>query len=160
MGFQTPIPFSNKTTEQSRDENVNAYESLLKLYSTNLFVPDPQEEAMHLDVPNRTNHRVQPRPPRASRVRHTEACNCKGGGGQVSASLERSSITNPALTQEYVEEQACIDDEEEVLTQDVPDWRMQELSELAMSLYAQLLASDPENQQPTSGTKLRCSKSS
>ena len=67
---------------------------------------------------------------------------------QLSSSLE------PTPTQEDVVEDVEDIEEETISAQDVQHRRMQELSELAMGLYAQLLASDPENQQQrTSGAK-------
>jgi len=153
-GFQTPTPSSSKTAEQSREGNVNAYASPLQPYSANSFIPGPPEEVMDLDLPSRTHLIAQPRPPRASRARNFRARDGEGKEAQLSASLETSLIATSVPTQGFAEEQAGTDDEEGTISaQDVQHRRMQELSELAMGLYAQPLASDPENQQRTSGAK-------
>ncbi|MCJ1271054.1 hypothetical protein MMC22_010953 [Lobaria immixta] len=63
-----------------------------------------------------------------------------------------SSTANFALFKELAEKEVGIKiDENPLSVSEVQHRRMQELSELAMDLYAQLAAHDPENHQPTSG---------
>lgn len=149
-GFQTPTPSLSKAAEQSIEGDVNPYASPLQPYPANSFLPGPPGEVMDLDLPSRKHLTAQPQPPRASRARNFEAHDGEGKEARLSASSEATS----APTQEFVEEQAVTENEEETISaQDLQHRRMQELSELAMGLYAQLLASDPEQQQRTSGAK-------
>ena len=154
MDIQLPTPSSSKKHQQSRDEGAIAYATPAQTYSTETLHFDPPDETMELDFPCQANQTDRSQLLKASDTSQSETRGSERERQQVSASLETSSIDTSVPIQGFARTQVAADSEEEtIVSQDIQHRRVQELSELAMSLYAQVLASDPENQPSGSETK-------
>ena len=154
MDIQLPTPSSSKKHEQSRDEGAVAYATPAQTYSTGSLHFGPPDETMEIDFPCQAGQIGQSRITNASDTSRSEARCSERERQQVSASLETSSMDTSVHCRGFAHTQVATENEEEIImSQDIQHRRVQELSELAMSLYAQVLASDPENQPSGSGTK-------
>lgn len=132
MDIQIPTASPIVNVEQSRDVGVNAYRTPARTCSTNAQKSGASDEAMDLDLPSRSSHTAPFNP--------TKAVNA------------RPSRARDRLFKDLAEKEPGIKFDEEALSVNkIQHRRMQELSELAMDLYAQLAANDPENHPPTSG---------
>jgi len=149
-----PTSSSSRTNEQFRNGGKITYATPLQEVPTSALVADPPEEVMDLDLPNQISHRARSRRTNASDARPVEARDSGEEKQQVSASSETSPPDTVTLSHKFAARHNGTDNEKQAVTsRDVQHRRMQELSELAMSLYAQLLASDPEYQQPNPNAK-------
>ena len=133
---------------QSRDVGASVYGINAQMYSTNAQMFGALDEGMDLDLPGKnalatwiksTNTPVGPVRDKDKERVHT------------SANSSMSLAATSARLKDCTENEAGTKmDENLPSVREIQHRRMQELSELAMDLYAQLAASDPENQQPTS----------
>ena len=154
MDIQLPTPSSSKTHEQSRDEGAIAYATPAQTYSTDSLHFGPPDETIELDFPCQANQIDRSQPMKASDTSRSQTRGSERGRQQVSASLDINSIHTSVPPQGFAQIHVAADNEEEtIMSQNIQHRRVQELSELAMSLYAQVLASDPENQPSGSATK-------
>lgn len=142
---------SPNNDEQSRDVGVNAYGVPAQTCLPNAQISGALDEAMDLDFPSRSAHTAPfnlttglGAPPGRPRDRDRERT-------QLSKSSSMSSTPQSTLVKDLDENDAGIKFKKNPLSvSEIQHRRMQELSELAMDLYAQLAANDAENHQPTS----------
>jgi len=153
MDIQLPTASPISIDEQSRDAGVNAYRTPAQTYSTNTQISGASDQAMDLDLPSRSAHTAPFNPAMALNARPGRARDRDRERTRVSASFGISSTAKSALFKDLLaEKQAGIKFDEKALSvNDIQHRRIQELSELAMDLYAQLAVNDAENHQPTSG---------
>ncbi|CAD6590218.1 MAG: hypothetical protein ASARMPREDX12_008655 [Alectoria sarmentosa] len=146
------IPTSSPNNdEQSRDVGVNAYGVPAQTCLPNAQISGALDEAMDLDFPSRSAHTAPfnltkglGAPRGRPRDRHRERT-------QVPKSSSMSSIPQSTLFKDLDENDAGIKFKKSSLSiSEIQHRRMQELSELAMDLYAKLAANDAENHQHTS----------
>lgn len=126
MDIQMPAALAMSSDAQSKDMGTNAYGTPAQTYSTNTQVSGPSDEAMDLDFPSRNAH-TEPFSPMMA----VQACPDlirDGDRNRVAENEVANSFDGSALSFNEIQHR-----------------RMQELSELAMDLYAQLAANDPEN---------------
>ena len=126
MDMQMPAALALNGDAQAKDMSANGYETPAPPYSSNAQVSGPSDESMDLDFPCRNTHNepfspmmaVQPRP-------------------DLIGNRGRNKMAEKEVSNSF--------DEGALSSNEIQHRRMQELSELAMELYAQLAANDPEN---------------
>ncbi|KAF6241489.1 hypothetical protein HO173_000199 [Letharia columbiana] len=151
MDIQIPSASPMSNEEKIRDAAVNAYETPAQTYSTNSQLFGASDEAMDLDLPSQSARTAPFNPTEALNSRPDRAQDWHGERGRVSASFGMSSTAQSAPSKDLPGKEAAIRPNKENLSvTEFQHRRMQELSELAMDLYAQLAANDPKNHQPTS----------
>jgi hypothetical protein len=148
MDIQIPIASPGSKDEQFREVGIKPHGTCTETWSTNTQIPGTSDEAMDLDLPSRSAH--------AAPVNLAKALNVRPVGARdrdrESANFGISSTAKSALFRDLAEQGTHIKcDEDTISMQKNQHRRMQELSDLAMDLYAQLAAIDPGNHQPTSG---------
>lgn len=151
MEFQIPnaSPVSNE--DPSKDMSVNAPGAPAQTYITNTQISGLSDEGMDLDLPRENTYASQFSPTKAQnpQLGLSEEDRDKGRPHEY-ASLGMSS-TESTLFKDFSEKEAGVNYDEETLSvHEIQQRRMQELSELAMDLYTQLAANDPQKYQPTS----------
>lgn len=145
MDIQIPYASPISNDEQSKDVAFSACGTPTQTYSTNAQISRPPDEAMDLELPTENVHTAASNPTMAL-TRHMDR-----DGTQVSASSGGGSTASSALLKDLAEKEARINyDEKTVSVNGFQQRRMQELSEFAMELYAQLAANDPQKHQPAS----------
>ena len=151
MGIQSSSSSPLYKGDLPIDGVFHSYPSSAQTYSVNPLTLGPPDGNMDLDIPGLPMQAAHNRPGKATKLPS------KGRGISATdrahglATLETSSTGTSTSFQENTEQRMAHDSEEENLTShDVQHRRMQELSELAMNLYTQLLASESEKQQPVS----------
>lgn len=150
MQIPTASPMSND--DLSRDMSVKVSGAPVQTYSANVQISGPSDEAMDLDLPSENIYTSQFSPTNALKPQLGQAEDMDRERAQEYASLGMSSTTKSALFKDFTDGEAGVNPNEETLSvNEIQQRRMQELSELAMDLYAQLAANDPQNHQPTSG---------
>ncbi|KAL9068031.1 MAG: hypothetical protein Q9161_006476 [Pseudevernia consocians] len=152
MGIQIPYasPISNDGI--SRDKSGNACGTPTLTYST-AQISGASDEAMDLDLPSENVYTTPVDPKHALNVPPSLVRDRDRERARFSASFGKSSTTTSALFNNVAENEVGINSDEETLSaNEIQHRRMQELSELAMDLYAQLAAYDPQIHQPTSST--------
>ncbi|MCJ1265959.1 hypothetical protein MMC22_005841, partial [Lobaria immixta] len=153
-GIQIPSAFPIGNNEQSRDVGVNAYGIPAQTWSTNAKISGASDEAMDLDLPSTSAHTAPVDPAKALNARPGRAQETDRERARVSKSFGVSSTANFAPLENLTDKDIAIKVDENLLSvNEIQHRRMQELSELAMELYAQLTAHDPEDHQPTSGAR-------
>ncbi|KAK3167720.1 hypothetical protein OEA41_010848 [Lepraria neglecta] len=144
MQMLTASPISNDG--QTRDVGVNAYATAAPTRSTNVQRSRPSDEAMEIDLPSALNQPIKVPYARKSRARDRDKDRAR-----APTSFSVSSTAKPSLLKDSAESEAGSTVNEETSSVKEGQYRrMQELSELAMDLYAQLAANDPENHPPAS----------
>lgn len=161
MDIQMPTALPISSDEQSRDMAVMEYGTSAQAYSNaNMQISGASDEAIDLDLTNRSAHieafnlakalNAAPRPDRTRDRGDTER-------PRVAANFGMSSAAEFALSEDLLDKEAAAGsssfNEENLSVNEIQHRRMQELSELAMELYAHLAANDRKNYQPTSDTK-------
>ncbi|MCJ1420939.1 hypothetical protein MMC32_007299 [Xylographa parallela] len=131
---------------QSRDLGVPAYATAAAAHSGNVQSSRPSDEAMDIDLPSALIQPVKIQTPRQSGTRDRDK-----GRARLPTSFDVSATTQPPLPKESAGSEAgSVAKEDNLSAKEGQHRRMQELSELAMKLYAQLAANDPENHSPRS----------
>ncbi len=133
MDIQMPaaLPMSNEA--QSKDMGTHAYGSPAQTYSTNAQMSGTSDEAMDLDFPRRNAHTEPFSPMETVQARP-----------DLILDGDRNRVIENEVGNNF--------DQGTLSFNEIQHRRMQELSELAMDLYAQLAANDPEdNRQRASG---------
>jgi len=152
MDIQIPIAPPSSKDEKFREVGIEANGARTQTWSNNMQIPGTSDEAMGLDLPSRSAH--------AAPFKHTKALNVRLGGArdrdrgsaELSANFGISSTAKSALFRDLAERGHLMRCDEDTTSMPKNQHRrMQELSDLAIDLYAQLAAIDPEEHQPTSG---------
>lgn len=152
MDFQIPnaSPMSNE--DPSKDMSANASGAPAQTYMANAQISGLSDEAMDLDLPRENNYASNFSPTKAqeSHLGPVEG-NRDQGRSHEYISLGMSS-TKSTLFKDFAEKEDGVNYDEETLSvNEIQQRRMQELSELAMDLYTQLAANDPQKNQSPSG---------
>lgn len=133
MDMQMPAALAMDNDAQSKDMGTNGYGTPAPTYSTNPQVSGPSDEGMDLDFPCRNAHTDPFSPLMAAQARP-----------DLVRDRDRNRLAENEVSNSF--------DEGTLSFNEIQHRRMQELSELAMDLYAQLAANDPEDDcQRTSG---------
>ena len=136
--------------ERARDVGANAYGTPAQTCSSNAQISEVSGELMDLDIPTGSTNMAPFNLAKAPNTR-TRSSDRESWGSSA-----RSGMGSTALLKDLADKEAGVGlDEEAPSTNVVQHRRMQELSELAMDLYAQLAAHDPaahQHQPTTSGT--------
>ena len=153
MDFQIPnaSPMSNE--DPSKDMSVNVSGAPAQTYIANGQISGLSDEAMDLDLPRENTYASQFSPTKAQKPQLglVEEDRDRERPHEY-ASLGMSSTAQSTLFKDFAEKEAGVNDDEESLSvNQIQQRRMQELSELAMDLYTQLAANDPQKNQPMSG---------
>ena len=151
--MEIPAPTISTISDdgQPKDTDINAFGMLAQSYPTESQISGGMDEGMDLDmlptVTNTTSFRMGTIDSRTGRVRD------QGREWALSSeSLGMSSIANLALCNDSAQSGAEMAlDKQSLPVNDTQHRRMQEVSRLAMDLYAQLTTNDPENHPPSSG---------
>ena len=152
MDFQIPIASPMSNEDPSKDTGVSATGAPAQTYIANAQVCGLSDEAMDLDLPRENTY--------ASQFSHTKAQNSQSGIFEEDRDKERPpeyaslgmGSAKSTLFKDFAEKEPSVKYDEEFLSvNEIQQRRMQELSELAMDLYTQLAANDPQKHQPTSG---------
>ncbi|KAL2047414.1 hypothetical protein N7G274_001435 [Stereocaulon virgatum] len=134
-------PTSND--RQTRDVGVNPHTTTAPTRSTNVQPHRPSDGgAMEIDLPSALNQ-----PIKAPYARKRRARDQYQDRAQASTCFSASSTAKPLLSTDSAESEAgssTVNEETLSVKEGQHRW-IQELSELAMDLYAQLAANDPEN---------------
>lgn len=149
MGIQIPTASINGNDEQSRDVSTNACEMHAQICSSDGQISEASDEAMDLDLPGTSAHTAPFGPPKALNDPPGQARERKRESAQISESIGMNSAANFAFCKDLAEKDAKI--EKVHLVNEIQHRRMQELSDLAMELYAQLAVNEFENHQPMPG---------
>ena len=145
----SPIIYNDKT----RDVGSNAYLTPPPTCSINVPVSGSLDEAMDLDLPTRKANltlfsQIKDSNPTSSQARDKARQTLA-----TFTDFAMNSTAKSVLLQNQAEEEVGIKfDEESFSVSEVQLQRMHELSELAMDLYAQIAANNPENCPPLSGS--------
>ena len=143
----TALPISND--EQSRDVGVNAHGIPAQTCSPNVQISGASDDVMDLDLPSTS---APLNPTKALKARPGRARDSDRERAGVSKCFGMSSTANSALFKDLAGSKIGIKSDENLLSvSEIQHRRIRKLSELAMELYAQLAANDPENLQPTPG---------
>ncbi|KAK0516975.1 hypothetical protein JMJ35_000130 [Cladonia borealis] len=126
MDMQMPAALAMNSDTQSKDMGTDGYGTPAQTYSTNAQVSGPSNEAMDLDFPCRNAHTELFSPMMAVQARPN-----------LVRDRDRNRLAENEVGSGF--------DEGTLSFNEIQHRRMQELSELAMDLYAQLAANDPEN---------------
>lgn len=151
MDIQIPTASPMSNDDRSRNMSVNASGAPAQTYLANAQISGLSNEAMDLDLPRENVYvsRFSPTNTQKPRLGLVEEDGDRQRAQQY-ASLDMSSTAKSALFENFAEKQAGVDFNEETLSvNENRQRRMQELSELAMDLYTQLAANDPQKHQPT-----------
>lgn len=152
MGIQIPYASPISNDGKPRDEGGNACATPTRTYST-AQISGASDEAMDLNLPSENVYTTPVNPKNAVNVPPSLVRDRDRERARFSASFGMSSTTNSAIFNDVADREVGINSDEETLSvNEIQHRRMQELSELAMDLYAQLAAYDPQNYQPTSST--------
>ena len=131
---------------RTRDTGVNAYATAVATHSGNIQPFRPSDEAMDIDLPSALIQPVKTPTPRRSGARDRDK-----GRARLPTSFSVSATAHSSLPKESAEfEAGSATNEDNLSAKEGQHRRMQELSELAMKLYAQLAANDPETHAPAS----------
>ena len=151
MDIQVPNTSPNSEGEKHRDMSVNTIGTSAQFCSKDAQIAGLTDEAMDVDLLTTGAHTAF-HPTNA-----VDARPCRDGDehrewAHLSESSGLNAPANPVLFNDMVKAEAEIKLGKESLSVDGIQHRlMQELSKLAMDLYAQLATNDPENHQLTSG---------
>ena len=138
--------------EQPIDVGVSSYEIPAQYCPKDTLIAGLPDEAMDIELLTTSAHATSVDPTNAVDARPRRDRDDHRGSAQFSQSSHMNVSTNPSLLNEFAKTEAEIKLDKESLSMDeIQHQLMQELSKLAMDLYAQLATSDPENHQPTSG---------
>ncbi|KAL2045892.1 hypothetical protein ABVK25_011946 [Lepraria finkii] len=142
MQMLTASPISKDG--QTRGVGVDAYATAAPTRSTNVQPSRPSDEAMKVDLPSALIQPIKIPYTQQSRARDRDK-----DSARAPMSFSVSSTAKPPLLKDSAESKARSTINEETLSvKEGQHRRMQELSELAMDLYAQLAANNPENHPP------------
>ena len=126
MDIQLQEALTMNSDAQSKDMGTNGYGTPAPTYSANAQVSGHSDESMDLDFPCRNDH-TEPFSPMMAVQARTDLVRERDKnrlvGNEVGSSFDEGTLS----------------------FNEIQHRRMQELSELAMDLYAQLAANDPEN---------------
>ena len=153
MDIQVPKISQASNCEQPGDAAVNAYGIPAQEISTDAQITGGSDEAMDVDLLATSAHKATFDPTsaldaRPRRVVQDTDRECV----RLSNSSGTSPTANPRLFKDVPKIETGIKlDQSSPSINEIQHRRMQELSKLAMDLYAQLATNDPENHQPTSG---------
>ena len=152
MDIQIPTTSPLGYNKQSRNVAINAYEPPSKTGSTNGPLSGSLDEAMDLDLPSGSPHIIPLDPTKILNAPPSQSQDGDGGKTGISTRfVDLSSTAKSILLDNFTEEEAGIKfNEESPAVNQAQHGRMHELSELAMSLYTQLVANDPDDHQSTS----------
>ena len=126
MDIQMPAALAMSSDAQSKDMATNAYGTPAQTYSTNAQVSGPSGEAMDLDISSGNANTESFSPLMAVQVRP-----------DLFRDRDSTRVAENEVGNTF--------DDGALSFNEIQHLRMQELSELAMGLYAQLAANDPEN---------------
>ena len=126
MDIQMPAALTMNSDAQPKDTGANSYGTPPQTYSTNAQMSVASDEIMDIDFPNRSALSEPFSPTKAVQAR---------------PELVRNRDRNRALENEGGDNF----DDGTLSINEIQHRRMQQLSELAMDLFAQLAANDPEN---------------
>ena len=148
MDIQVP----NSNGEQHIDVGVSSYEIPAQYCPKDTLIAGLPDEAMDIELLTTSAHATSFDPTKAVDARPCRDRDDHRGSAQFSQSSHVNVPTNPSLLNDFAKPEAEIKLDKESLSMDeIQHQLMQELSKLAMDLYAQLATSDPENHQLTSG---------
>ena len=146
------IQIPNSNGEQHIDMGVRPYGIPAQYCPKDTLVAGLPDEAMDVELLTTSAHATSFDPTNAVNAR---SCRDRDGHRESAQFPQSSRMNVPAsssLLNDFAETEAEIKLDKESLSMDEMQHQlMQELSKLAMDLYAQLATSDPENHQPTSG---------
>ncbi|MCJ1436575.1 hypothetical protein MMC27_005955 [Xylographa pallens] len=144
MQMLTGSPLS--TDGQTRDVGVNAYATAAPSHSGNVQSSQPPDEAMDIDLPSAL---IQP--VKIPTARQSGARDRAKDRARLPTSFNGNATAQPSLPKESTgSESGSAVNDDNLSGKEGQHRRMQELSELAMKLYAQLAANDPETHSPAS----------
>ena len=126
MDMQMPAALAMNSDAQPKDMGTNGYATPAQTYSTNAQVSGSSDESMDLEFPCRNAHAEPFSPMVAVQARP-----------DLLRERDRNRLAEHEVGSSF--------DEGNLSLNEIQHRRMQELSELAMDLYAQLAANDPEN---------------
>ena len=148
MNMQVP----NSNGEQHIDVGVSSYGIPAQYCPKDTLIAGLPEEAMDIELLTASAHATSFDPTNAVDAR---PCRDQGEHREAAQFSQSSRVNVPAsslLLNDFAKTEAEIKLDKESLSMDeIQHQLMQELSKLAMDLYAQLATSDPENRQATSG---------
>ena len=149
------IQLPNSNGEQHIDVGVNPCGISAQYCPKDTLIAGLPDEAMDVELLTTSAHATSFDPTNAVDMR---PCRDRDEHTESAQFSQRSHVNVPAsssLPNDFVETEAEIKLDKESLSMDeIRHQLMQELSKLAMDLYAQLATGDPENHQPTSGGTL------
>ena len=148
MDIQVP----NNNGEQHIDVGVSSYEIPAQYCPKDTLIAGLPDEAMDIELLTTSAHATSFDPIKAVDARPCRDRDDHRGSAQFSQSSRVNVSANPSLLNDFAKPEAEIKlDKESLSMEEIQHQLMQELSKLAMDLYAQLATSDPENHQLTSG---------
>ena len=148
MDIQVP----NSNGEQHIDVGVSSYEIPAQYCPKDTLIAGLPDEAMDIELLTTSAHATSFEPTKAVDARPCRDRDDHRGSAQFSQSSRVNVPANPSLLNDFAKPEAEIKlDKESLSMEEIQHQLMQELSKLAMDLYAQLATSDPENHQLTSG---------
>ena len=148
MDIQVP----NSNGEQHIDVGVSSYEIPAQYCPKDTLIAGLPDEAMDIELLTTSAHATSFDPTKSVDARPCRDRDDHRGSAQFSQSSRVNVPANPSLLNDFAKPEAEIKLDKESLSMDeIQHQLMQELSKLAMDLYAQLATSDPENHQLTSG---------
>ena len=127
MDMQMPTALAMNSDGQSKDNGANAYGTPPQTYPSNAHMSVASDEVMDIDFPTRSAHTEPFSPIKPVQARPEE--------------LVRNGDRKRVAETEGVD----TFDQGNLSSNEIQHRRMQQLSELAMDLFAQLAANDPEN---------------
>ena len=146
------IQLPNRNGEQHIDVDVNSYGMPAQYCPKDTLTAGLPDEAMDIELLTTNAHATSFDPTNAVDPR---PCRDQNGHREAAQFSQGSRMNVPAsslLLNDFAKTEAEIKlDKESLSIDEIQHQLMQELSKLAMDLYAQLATSDPENRQPTSG---------
>lgn len=148
----SPTASQISSSEQSRHTGFNEYGTLAQLRSKHAQMSGMSDKAMELDLPSRESYMAPFNPTEALNVPPGQARTRDGGKPGTPANPGTNKIAKFGIFKDLTEiEAGTKSDDESLSVGQIQHRRMQELSVLAMDLYAQLTANNPETHLPTSG---------
>ena len=148
MDIQVP----NSNGEQHIDVGVSSYEIPAQYCPKDTLIAGLPDEAMDIELLTTSAHATSFDPTKAVDARPCRDRDDHRGSAQFSQSSRVNVPANPSLLNDFAKPEAEIKlDKESLSMEEIQHQLMQELSKLAMDLYAQLATSDPENHQLTPG---------
>ena len=151
MDVRGPMSSINSNGEQLRDADANTYSIYAQPCSTDTHMSGASNEAMNLDLLTTSVHEASCNPTNALDARLRPIRDRDREWARLSENADASSTGNPTRCNHSAETESGIKMDTKFLSvSEIQHRRIQELSKLAMGLYAQLAANDPENHQPKS----------